>query len=96
MDNQKYPLLVDVKQAADISGYGTPGKFKRAVKQGKMPKPYDTGTRPHLWCRAEIEARVNPMKNSEEEYQLRKLEERLGMRSKDPEVEAIDKALGLD
>ena len=52
----KTPLLLNAKEAAEYSGYGTVQKFRGAVNQGKMPLTYDTKTIPYLWSRAEIEA----------------------------------------
>ena len=52
----KTPLLLNAKEAAEYSGYGTVQRFSGAVYRGKRPLTCDAKTIPYLWSRAEIEA----------------------------------------
>lgn len=74
-------LMVTIQEAAKITGYETPGRFRRAVKRGAMPPAADKKTRPHLWSKAQLEAVLTPSDKKEEtDPRLAALEERWGMR----------------
>lgn len=55
--------MLTAQEAAQVTGYGSVARFRNAVKRRRMPQPADPETRPQLWSRAEIEAKLNPSQN---------------------------------
>lgn len=52
-------LMLTALEAAELTGLGSAGRFRRAVERGEMPGPHCPKARPQLWSRAAIEAKGN-------------------------------------
>ena len=74
-------LMLTAKEAADVTGYRTAARFRRAVERHVMPPAADPGARPQMWSRAAIEAALTPDSIGDKtDPRLAALEKRWGMR----------------
>lgn len=53
---EKTPFVLDEQAVVRLGFFGTSGSLRRAVREGRFPRPIKVSERGRLWVRADIES----------------------------------------